>query len=165
MSGCSLKINSEEAAWANWRKIRWRQHRTSAHGQGRRYFPVPPVDSLNDIRAAMCLALEDIGRHRGRSAPSRSGDSRAMRDRTKVQHRWCAAPTRPRQGTEICRALTSHQYGKTSDSCPNPSSATTVQSTHVHQSIWKGGKTLLPATVMPVNRKPRCITSAVSLLR
>src|SRR3569623_1700841 len=25
------------------------------------YFPVPPVDALHDIRAAMCLALEEMG--------------------------------------------------------------------------------------------------------
>ena len=25
------------------------------------YFPVPPVDSLQDIRSAMCLALEEMG--------------------------------------------------------------------------------------------------------
>jgi len=25
------------------------------------YFPVPPVDSLHDIRSAMCLALEEMG--------------------------------------------------------------------------------------------------------
>ena len=25
------------------------------------YFPVPPVDSLHDMRSAMCLALEEMG--------------------------------------------------------------------------------------------------------
>ena len=25
------------------------------------YFPVPPVDSLQDIRSAMCLVLEEMG--------------------------------------------------------------------------------------------------------
>src|SRR4030065_324004 len=33
-------------------------HRPTVKGG---YFPVPPVDSLNDIRAAMCLALEACG--------------------------------------------------------------------------------------------------------
>ena len=25
------------------------------------YFPVPPVDSFQDIRSAMCMALEELG--------------------------------------------------------------------------------------------------------
>ena len=25
------------------------------------YFPVPPVDSLHDIRSAMCIALDEMG--------------------------------------------------------------------------------------------------------
>jgi len=60
MSGCFCKVNSEEAAWASAEKIESGNtgHRPTVKGG---YFPVPPVDSLNDIRAAMCLAMEEIG--------------------------------------------------------------------------------------------------------
>ncbi len=60
MSGCFCKVNSEEAAWSSAEKFDSGNtgHRPTVKGG---YFPVPPVDSLNDIRAAMCLALEEIG--------------------------------------------------------------------------------------------------------
>ncbi|MCE9570317.1 MAG: glutamine synthetase beta-grasp domain-containing protein, partial [Rhodocyclales bacterium] len=60
MSGSYCKIFSEEAAWATADKFEGGNtgHRPTVKGG---YFPVPPVDSLNDIRAQMCLALEACG--------------------------------------------------------------------------------------------------------
>ena len=60
MSGAYCKVFSEEAAWASGEKVEGGNigHRPNVKGG---YFPVPPVDSLNDIRAAMCLALEACG--------------------------------------------------------------------------------------------------------
>ena len=60
MSGSYSKVFSEEAAWASAEKFDGGNtgHRPTVKGG---YFPVPPVDSLNDIRAAMCLALEACG--------------------------------------------------------------------------------------------------------
>src|SRR5512139_1741353 len=60
MSGCFCKIDSQEADWNSERVYADGNmgHRPGVKGG---YFPVPPVDSLNDIRAAMCLALEEIG--------------------------------------------------------------------------------------------------------
>lgn len=54
MSGCNLKIYSQEAAWASGEKTE------GGGGPGQPtvkggYFPVPPVDSLHDIRSAMVL--------------------------------------------------------------------------------------------------------------
>src|SRR5690349_11215797 len=56
MSGASVRIGSEEAPWASGRDIEGgnKGHRAPIKGG---YFPVPPVDSLQDIRSAMCLAL------------------------------------------------------------------------------------------------------------
>ncbi|MDP3637829.1 MAG: glutamine synthetase beta-grasp domain-containing protein, partial [Azonexus sp.] len=61
MSGCSLKIYSSEAAWTSGEKTEGgggTGHRPTVKGG---YFPVPPVDSLHDIRSAMVLALESLG--------------------------------------------------------------------------------------------------------
>ena len=60
MQGASHKIFSEEAAWASADKFETGNtgHRPAVKGG---YFPVPPVDSHNDIRAQMVLALEAIG--------------------------------------------------------------------------------------------------------
>ena len=74
MSGCFVKIESEEAPWSSGKEFEGGNmgHRAPVKGG---YFPVPPVDSLQDIRNAMCLALEAAGR-RGRSASPRSGGRR-----------------------------------------------------------------------------------------
>ncbi|HQR60981.1 MAG TPA: glutamine synthetase beta-grasp domain-containing protein, partial [Methylophilaceae bacterium] len=60
MSGCHVKITSEEAAWTSGESLEGGNigHRPGIKGG---YFPVPPVDSLHDIRSAMVLALEEIG--------------------------------------------------------------------------------------------------------
>ncbi len=60
MSGCSVRINSEEGAWASNEKFEGGNtgHRPGVKGG---YFPVPPVDSLHDIRSAMCMTLEAMG--------------------------------------------------------------------------------------------------------
>ena len=56
MSGSSVKINSEEAAWSSSEKFEGGNtgHRPAVKGG---YFQVPPVDSLQDVRSAMCLTL------------------------------------------------------------------------------------------------------------
>ena len=60
MQGASYAINSEEAAWASNDEFEEGNtgHRPRIKGG---YFPVPPVDSLHDIRAAMCSAMEQMG--------------------------------------------------------------------------------------------------------
>lgn len=60
MAGSHYKIDSEEAAWNSEKEYSDGNmgHRPGVKGG---YFPVPPVDSLHDIRAAMCLTLEEIG--------------------------------------------------------------------------------------------------------
>jgi glutamine synthetase len=60
MSGSSVKINSEEAAWSSAEKFEGGNtgHRPGIKGG---YFPVPPVDSLQDVRSAMCMTLEAMG--------------------------------------------------------------------------------------------------------
>ena len=60
MSGSYCKVFSSEAAWSSAEKFEGGNmgHRPPVKGG---YFPVPPVDSLQDIRSAMCLALEQMG--------------------------------------------------------------------------------------------------------
>ena len=60
MSGCSVKIDSEEASWSTNKRFEGGNsgHRPAVKGG---YFPVPPVDSLQDMRSEMCLILEQMG--------------------------------------------------------------------------------------------------------
>ena len=60
MSGCSVKIDSSEAHWNSEKVYEDGNigHRPTVKGG---YFPVPPVDSLHDIRAAMCDVMSEMG--------------------------------------------------------------------------------------------------------
>ncbi len=138
MSGCFCKVNSEEAAWSSAEKFDSGNtgHRPTVKGG---YFPVPPVDSLNDIRAAMCLALEEIGIE------------------VEVHHHEVATAGQCEIGTKFNSLVrradwtqvlkyvvhnVAHQYGKTATFMPKPIVGDNGSGMHVHQSIWKGGKNL-----------------------
>jgi glutamine synthetase len=60
MSGCFFKIESEEAAWNTGKEYEHGNtgYRPTVKGG---YFPVPPVDSGQDMRSEMCLMLEQLG--------------------------------------------------------------------------------------------------------
>ena len=53
-------VDSEEGAWNTGARLEDGNlgHRPRVKGG---YFPVPPVDSMQDVRSAMCTALEDMG--------------------------------------------------------------------------------------------------------
>ncbi|TNC94674.1 MAG: glutamine synthetase [Gallionellaceae bacterium] len=138
MSGCSVKINSEEGAWSTGHAFDGGNtgHRPTVKGG---YFPVPPVDSLNDIRAQMCLLLEEIG------IP------------VEVHHHEVANAGQCELGTKFSTLVkradwtqtqkyviqnVAHQYGKTATFMPKPIVGDNGSGMHVHQSIWKDGKNL-----------------------
>ena len=138
MSGTSVKINSEEAAWSSDEKYEGGNmgHRPGVKGG---YFPVPPVDSLHDIRSAMCLALEDMG------VP------------VEVHHHEVATAGQCEIGTVFSTLVkradwtqtlkyvvhnVAHAYGKTATFMPKPIVGDNGSGMHVHQSIWKDGKNL-----------------------
>jgi glutamine synthetase len=60
MSGSFYKLDSAEAAWNSGKQYAEGNlgHRPGVKGG---YFPVPPVDSAHDIRASMCLIMEEMG--------------------------------------------------------------------------------------------------------
>ncbi|NNC64091.1 MAG: glutamine synthetase, partial [Gammaproteobacteria bacterium] len=60
MQGAFYAIESSEAHWHSSKEYAEGNigHRPTVKGG---YFPVPPVDSLHDIRSAMCMALDEMG--------------------------------------------------------------------------------------------------------
>jgi len=138
MSGSSVKIFSEEAPWST--DVRFEggnlAHRPPVKGG---YFPVPPVDSLQDIRSAMCLALEEQGVE------------------VEVHHHEVAAPGQCEIGTKFNTLVkradwlqilkytvwnVARSYGKTATFMPKPVVGDNGSGMHVHQSVWKGGQNL-----------------------
>src|SRR5664279_2268928 len=60
MNGCSYEVDAYEGAW-NSGKIYEDGNKGHRPGIKGGYFPVPPVDSQQDIRTAMSMACEEMG--------------------------------------------------------------------------------------------------------
>ena len=136
MSGASYAINSEEAAWASGQDMEGGNmgHRPGVKGG---YFPVPPVDSLHDIRTAMCEAMKDMGldvevhHHEvGTAGQCEIG----------IRYATLVAKADQTQILKYCVHNVAHSYGKTATFMPKPLVGDNGNGMHVHQSIARGKK-------------------------
>ncbi len=135
MAGAFYKITSDEAAWASGDSMEGGNpgHRPGVKGG---YFPVPPVDSLHDLRASMCNAMEAMGLE------------------IEVHHHEVAtagqceigvgANTLVKKADEVqilkyCVHNIAHAYGKTATFMPKPLLGDNGSGMHVHQSFSKDG--------------------------
>ncbi len=138
MSGCFVKIKSEEAAWSTGIEYEGGNlaHRPRVKGG---YFPVPPVDSFQDMRSEMSMVLEELG------IP------------VEVHHHEVAGAGQMEIGTKFNTLVkradwnqtlkyvihnVAHAYGKTATFMPKPIVGDNGSGMHVHQSIWKDGQNL-----------------------
>ncbi|RMH50902.1 MAG: type I glutamate--ammonia ligase [Zetaproteobacteria bacterium] len=138
MGGCGYRIGSEEAAWNSNETFEGinRGHRPRVKGG---YFPVPPVDSLQELRNDMVLVMQDVGievechHHEVATAGQceidfRFGGLIETADRSQwykyVVHNVADA------------------HGKTATFMPKPVYDDNGTGMHTHQSLWKEGKNL-----------------------
>ena len=135
MGGASYAINAEEAAWSSNADF---EDGNTGHRPGVKggYFPVPPVDSLHDIRAAMCSAMEQMGldvevhHHEvGTAGQCEIG----------VKFNTLVAKADEVQILKYCVLNVAHAYGKTATFMPKPLVGDNGSGMHVHQSIAKSG--------------------------
>jgi len=136
MQGASYAIHSQEAAWVSNHQFDEGNigHRPGVKGG---YFPVPPVDSLHDIRAAMCTAMEQMGldvevhHHEvGTAGQCEIG----------VRFNTLVKKGDDVQITKYCVLNVAHAYGKTATFMPKPIVGDNGSGMHCHQSIAKNGK-------------------------
>lgn len=107
------------------------------------YFPVPPVDSLNDIRGEMINILKEIGL-------------------TPSLHHHEVAPSQCELGFEFSHLVqtadnvqkykyvvhnVADSYGKTASFMPKPVLGDNGSGMHTHQSIWKDGENIFAGDV------------------
>ncbi|MGQ0657166.1 MAG: type I glutamate--ammonia ligase [Chromatiales bacterium] len=138
MSGSFVKIRSEEAPWSSGTDYEEGNmgHRAPVKGG---YFPVPPTDTLLDIRNAIAVALEKQGVE------------------VEVHHHEVAAAGQNEVGTRFAPLVqradwmqilkytvwnVANSYGKTATFMPKPVVGDNGSGMHVHQSVWKGGQNL-----------------------
>src|SRR5450830_905549 len=138
MSGSSVRINSEEAAWSSGEKFEGGNtgHRPGVKGG---YFPVPPVDSLQDVRSAMCITLEAMG-----VSVEVHHHEVATAGQCEIGTKFSTLTQRA-DWTQIQKYVilnTAHAYGKTATFMPKPFAGDNGSGMHVHQSVWKDGKNL-----------------------
>ncbi|MES2208047.1 MAG: type I glutamate--ammonia ligase [Pseudomonadota bacterium] len=148
MSGSFVKIGADEASWSSGAKVGRGNLSFQSSGSGNLghrptvkggYFPVPPVDSSQDIRSEMCQLLEQAG------IP------------VEVHHHEVAGAGQNEIGTQFSTLVrradwtqtlkyivhnVAAQYGKTATFMPKPIVGDNGSGMHVHQSIWKDGQNL-----------------------
>ena len=138
MGNTFFKIESEEAAWNTGKKY---EGGNSGYRPGVKggYFPVPPTDSLHDIRAEMVKTLEQVGIE------------------VEVHHHEVATAGQCEIGTKFnsmvkkADELAATKYvirnvafrnGKTATFMPKPIVGDNGSGMHVHMSLAKGGQNL-----------------------
>ena len=133
MSEASYHIESVEGAWSSGKEYEDGNigHRPGVKGG---YFPVPPVDSLQDVRSAMCLAMADMGLevevHHHEVGTAGQGEIGTRFD-------TLVAKADQLQIYKYCVHNVAHAHGLTATFMPKPLVGDNGSGMHVHQSIFK----------------------------
>ncbi len=138
MQSAYYHVDSEEGAWNSGAEYEGGNpgHRPGVKGG---YFPVPPVDSLHDLRSTMCVLLQDMGVE------------------VEVHHHEVGTGGQGEIGTRF-NSLTrkademmmfkyivhnvAHMSGRTATFMPKPLVGDNGSGMHVHQSLFKDGVNL-----------------------
>lgn len=100
------------------------------------YFPVPPIDSAQDMRSEMLAVMNELGlepeKHHHEVAPSQHELGMRFSTLTTMADRM--------QVYKYIVHMVAHAYGKTATFMPKPVWNDNGTGMHVHQSIWKGGE-------------------------
>ena len=135
MNGSFYEIDSDEGPWVTGKVLAEGNagHRPPVKGG---YFPVPPVDSIPDMRSEMVQTLREMGvtmdKHHHEVAPSQH--ELGMVFNTLVNSADNV------QMYKYVVQMVAHTYGKTATFMPKPIVGDNGSGMHVHQSIWKDGK-------------------------
>ncbi|WP_150046380.1 MULTISPECIES: glutamate--ammonia ligase [Methylomonas] len=138
MGGCSYQVDSEEAGW-NSEKVYENGNIGHRPGVKGGYFPVPPVDSFQDMRSAMCLVLGEMGQ-----TVEVHHHEVATAGQCEIGSRFNTLVKKADEVLELKYVIANiaHAYGKTATFMPKPLVGDNGNGMHVHQSLSKGGVNL-----------------------
>jgi glutamine synthetase len=102
------------------------------------YFPVPPVDSAQDLRGEMLSVLHDMGV----AVEKHHHEVAASQHELGVRFGTLVNMADGMQKFKYVVHNVAHQYGKTATFMPKPVFGDNGSGMHCHQSIWKDGKPL-----------------------
>ena len=133
MNECGFKIDSREGPYNSGKEYESGNmgHRPPIKGG---YFPVPPVDSEQDMRSEYLKNLKEVGikveKHHHEVAPS--------------QHElgmYFGTLVNQADNVQLYKyvvQMVTHSFGKTATFMPKPVAGDNGSGMHIHQSIWKG---------------------------
>lgn len=141
LNSAFYEIDSEEGHWNSDKLMSENGGRNIGHRPRVKggYFPVPPVDSLQDVRSAICSTLEEMGLT------------------VEVHHHEVATAGQAEIGTmfkpmvtkademlilKYCAMNVAHGFGKTVTFMPKPLVGDNGNGMHVHQSLARDGENL-----------------------
>lgn len=138
MNHINLQIHSDEGAWATKGLVDGKNsgHRPRVKGG---YFPVPPVDSLHDVRAAMCAAMKSVGL---KIEVHHHEVANAGQCEIGVPFNTLVKKADEVQLLKYCVHNVAHEYGKTATFMPKPLVGDNGSGMHVHISLAKNGQNL-----------------------
>ncbi|MGB8601743.1 MAG: type I glutamate--ammonia ligase [Rhizomicrobium sp.] len=137
MNQCFYYIDSKEGAYNSGTEYEGGNlgHRPQVKGG---YFPVPPVDGSQDIRAEMLAIIGEMG----------IGPEKHHHEVATAQHELgtkFAPLVKMADNMQIYKYVVhqvANSFGKTATFMPKPVYGDNGSGMHVHQSIWKAGKPL-----------------------
>ncbi len=131
-------VDSEEGVWNTGRSEGGPNlgHRPR-HKEG--YFPVPPIDSMADLRHAMVLALEEIGLE-----VEREHHEVATAGQAEIDFKYAPLLEMGDQlmWFKYIVKNVARQHGRTATFMPKPLHNDNGSGMHCHMSLWKGGAPL-----------------------